>query len=99
MQHIFTLKARIVLCGLAMSGVEDTREQKESQGHICTSCVTSVVHTFNHFQEQIKQLKGEKEKLEDKLKRIEAEWAKQRLEMTREIRVLEQKLSKLQKTS
>ncbi len=99
LENSFTLKARIVLCDLAMSGVESTREQKETQEHICTSCVTSVVQTFNHFQELIEQLKGEKEQLEDRLKRFEAEWARQRRALTKEIRVLEQKLSKLQNTS
>ena len=80
-----------------MSGVEASKEPKESQTHVCTSCVSTVVQTFNHFQEQIEQLKGEKAKLEGELKKLDEEWEKQRRAMTKEIRALEEKLTALKK--
>jgi hypothetical protein len=78
-----------------MSGVETTQEPKENQEHRCTSCVTSVVQTFNHFQEQIDQLVEEKLTLEAKLKRLAEEWEHQKQAMTKQINELEQKLSEL----
>lgn len=78
-----------------MSGVEATKEPKESQEHVCTSCVVSVVQTFNHFQEQIDQLLEEKMQLESKLKKLAEEWERQKQAMTQQIDELEQKLSTL----
>jgi peptidoglycan hydrolase CwlO-like protein len=57
-------------CGLAMSGVEVSKEPKEPQVHVCASCMNTVVQTFNHFQEQIAQLKREKASLQKELKNL-----------------------------
>jgi predicted RNase H-like nuclease (RuvC/YqgF family) len=82
---------------MEMSGVEASREPKESQVHACTSCVSTVVQTFNHFQEQIVQLQGEKMKLEGELRRLIEEWERQRQAMTKQIRKLEEELAALNK--
>jgi predicted nuclease with TOPRIM domain len=59
------------LCGLAMSGVEVPREQK--QEHACASCMNMVVQSFNHFQEQIKTLRREKANLQERIKALDEE--------------------------
>jgi len=86
-------------CGLAMSGVEVTKEQKEQQVHVCASCVSTVVQTFNHFQEQIAQLKREKASLQRELKKLIEEHEEQKRVMAEEIRALEEKLALLKKNS
>jgi len=86
-------------CGLAMSGIEVSKEQKERQVHACASCVNTVVQTFNHFQEQITQLKREKAGLQRELKKLSEEHEEQKRVMTKEIRALEEKLALLTKTS
>jgi len=86
-------------CGLAMSGVEVSKEPKEPQVHVCASCMNTVVQTFNHFQEQIAQLKREKAGLQKELKKLNEEYEEQKRVMTKEIRVLKEKLAKLKKNS
>lgn len=86
-------------CGLEMSGVEASKEPKEPQVHVCSSCVETVVQTFNHFQEQIAQLKLEKASLQKALKKLNEEHEKQKRVMTEEIRALEEKLGLLKKNS
>ena len=86
-------------CGLAMSGIEVSKEQKEHQVHVCASCMNTIVQTFNHFQEQIAQLKREKASLQKELKKLNEENDEQKRVMTEEIRALEEKLAKLKKNS
>ena len=88
-----------MVCGLAMSGIEVSKEQKEAQVHVCASCVNTVVQTFNHFQEQIVQLKREKAGLQRELKKLNEEHGEQKRVMTEEIRALEEKLALLKKNS
>jgi hypothetical protein len=82
---------------LAMSGVEASKEPKEGQVHMCSSCVSTVVQTFNHFQEQIVQLTQDKHRLEGELRRLNEEWEMQRRAMEKEIGALEKKLAALKK--
>lgn len=84
-------------CGHAMSGVETSKEPKEDQLHVCSSCVSTVVQTFNHFQEQIVQLTQDKQRLEGELKRLNEEWERQRRAMEKKIETLEEKLALLKK--
>jgi len=86
-------------CGLAMSGIEVTKEPKESQVHVCASCMSTVVQTFNHFQEQIAQLTREKAGLQGELKKLSEEHEEQKRVMAEEIRALEEKLALLKKSS
>jgi peptidoglycan hydrolase CwlO-like protein len=86
-------------CDLAMSGAEVSKEPKENQLHICASCMSTVVQTFNHFQEQITQLKREKASLQKELKKLNEEHEEQKRVMTKEIRALEEKLALLKKNS
>jgi len=86
-------------CDLAMSGVEVSKEPKENQLHVCASCMSTVVQTFNHLQEQIAQLKREKTSLQKELKKLNEEHEDQKRIMTKEIRALEEKLAKLKKNS
>ena len=86
-------------CGLAMSGVEVSKEPKEPQVHVCASCMNTVVQTFNHFQEQIAQLRREKAGLEKELKKLNEEHEKKKQIMAEEIRTLEEKLAELKRNS
>lgn len=86
-------------CGLAMSGVEVSKEPKEPQVHVCASCMNTVVQTFNHFQEQIAQLRREKAGLEKELKKLNEEHEKKKRVMAEEIRALEEKLAELNRNS
>jgi len=88
-----------MVCGLAMSGIEVSKEPKENHLHVCASCMNTVVETFNHFQEQIVQLKREKANLQKELKKLSEEHEEQKRVMTEEIRALEEKLALLKKTS
>jgi predicted nuclease with TOPRIM domain len=82
-----------------MSGVEVSKEPKEPQVHVCASCMNTVVQTFNHFQEQIMQLKREKAGLQKELQKLNEEYEKQKQVMVEEIRALEEKLALLKKAS
>jgi len=82
-----------------MSGVEVSKEPKENQLHACASCMNTVVQTFNHFQEQIAQLKRERAKLQKELKKLNEEHEEQKRVMTKEIRALEEKLVMIKKNS
>ena len=64
-----------MVCGLAMSGIETSKEPKEHI-HTCTSCMNTVIQTFNHLQEQIKTLKNEKANLQEGIRTLEEENAK-----------------------
>jgi len=88
-----------MVCDLAMSGVEVSKEPKENQLHACASCMNTVVQTFNHFQEQIAQLKRERAKLQKELKKLNKEHEEQKRIMTKEIRALEEKLVMIKKNS
>ena len=88
-----------MICGLAMSGVELSKEQKEKQVHVCESCMNTVVQTFSHSQEQIGQLKQEKTKLQRELKKLREEHTEQKRTMEKEINALEEKLAMLKKES
>ncbi len=56
-----------------MSGVEVSKEPKEKQVHVCESCMSTVVETFNHLQEQIAQLKRERANLQGELEKLREE--------------------------
>jgi predicted RNase H-like nuclease (RuvC/YqgF family) len=86
-------------CGLAMSGVEVSKEPKEPQVHMCASCMNTVVQTFNHFQEQIVQLKREKANLEKELEKLIEEHEKKKRAMSKKLRALEEKVAELKKNS
>jgi len=97
MENNFTLIHRKICCGLAMSGVEISKEQKETQVHVCSSCMNTVVQTFTHLQEQITRLKQEKTKLHNEQNELRTEHEEQKLAMTQQIRALEEKLALLKK--
>jgi len=80
-----------------MSGVEISKEQKETQVHVCTSCMNTVVQTFTHLREHVAQLKLEKTKLQNRQKELRIEHEEQKLAMTKKIRALEEKLALLKK--
>lgn len=64
-----------MLC-LVMSGVEVTKEQKQTQAHICESCMNTVVQSFTHMQDQIIQLKQDKQIMHQEIKELEEKLAK-----------------------
>lgn len=80
-----------------MSGVEVSKEPKEGHVHVCSSCVSTVVQTFNHFQEQIVQLSQDKQRLEGELRRLNEEWERKKRAMEKEIKELEAQLALLKK--
>ncbi len=82
-----------------MSGVEASKEPKEPQVHVCSSCVKTVVRTFTHYQEQIAQLKQEKESLQEELMKLIEDHEEQKRAMVEEIRAMEEKLALLKKRS
>jgi len=86
-------------CGLAMSGVEVSKEPKEPQVHVCASCMNTVVQTFNHFQEQIAQLRREKAGLQRELEKLNEEHEKKKRVMSEKIRALEEKVAELKRNS
>jgi predicted RNase H-like nuclease (RuvC/YqgF family) len=98
-KSFYSITEKGMVCGLAMSGVEVSKEPKDNQLHVCASCVNTVVQTFNHFQEQIAQLKREKASLQKELKKLSEEHEQQKRVMVEEIRALEEKLAKLKKNS
>jgi predicted nucleic acid-binding Zn-ribbon protein len=61
--------------------------------------MNTVVQNFNHFQEQIAQLRSEKANLEKQLEKLIEEHEKQKRVMTKEIRALEEKVVKLKRKS
>jgi hypothetical protein len=97
MENNFTLKLELYGCGLAMSGVDVSKEPKDDQVHVCASCMNNVVQTFSHLQEQISQLKREKAKLEDEMMLLREEQEEQKRVMAEEILKLEEKLALLRK--
>ena len=97
MENNFTLKLELYGCGLAMSGVDVSKEPKEDQVHLCASCMNNVIQTFNHLQEQIVQLKREKAKLEDEMMKLRDEQEEQKRVMAEELQALEEKLALLRK--
>ena len=82
-----------------MSGVEASKEPKEPQVHVCSSCVNNVVQTFNHYQEQIAQLKQEKDGLHEELRKLIKDHEEQKQAMVKEIKALEERLALLEKRS
>ena len=82
-----------------MSGVEASKEPKQPQVHVCSSCVSNVVKTFNHYQEQIVQLKQEKDGLQEELRKLIKDHEEQKRAMVKEIMALEEKLVLLEKRS
>jgi predicted RNase H-like nuclease (RuvC/YqgF family) len=97
MENNFTLKQEMYNCGLAMSGVEASKKSKEDQLQLCVSCMNNVIQTYSHLQEQIKQLKREKAKLQEELMLLRDEQDEQKGVMAEEIRQLEEKLASLKK--
>jgi hypothetical protein len=71
-----------------MSGVDVSERQKENQVNVCESCMTSVVQTFRHLQDEIGQLRQQKVTLQ-------LDHEKQMQVLTNKIRVLEEKLAAL----
>ncbi len=65
-------------CGLAMSGIETSKEPKEGQVHICASCMNTVIQTFGHLQEQIRTLKNENVNLQKEIRALEKKLAMQK---------------------
>jgi predicted nuclease with TOPRIM domain len=90
---------KCMACGLEMSGVEVSKESKELQFHICASCMNRVIQTYNHFQEQIIQLRNEKAHLQRELKKLNEEHEKQKKIMSETINALEEKLAEIKKKS
>lgn len=82
-----------------MSGVEVSKEPKEPQVHVCSSCVKTVVQYFTYYQEQIAKLNQEKEKLQDELRKLIKNNEKQKQAIIEEIRILEERLALLDKPS
>jgi hypothetical protein len=80
-----------------MSGVDVTKEQKETQVHECESCMNTVVHTFRFLQEQIVQLKQEKFALQMELEKSQKQKEQQKQMLNDEIKALEDKIVALKK--
>jgi DNA-directed RNA polymerase subunit N (RpoN/RPB10) len=80
-----------------MSGVEASKETKESQEHVCSSCVKTVVQIFTQYHEQIAQLKQEKESLHEELSKLIENSEEQKRAMVKEIRALKEQLALLKK--
>ncbi len=62
-----------MVCDLAMSGIETSKEPKESEAHACARCMNTVIQTFGHLQEQIKTLKSENANLQKEIRALEEE--------------------------
>ena len=86
-------------CGLAMSGIESSKEPKQPQVHVCKSCVETVVQTFTHYHEQVAQLKLEKDGLQKELRKLIDAHEEQKLVMVKEIKALEERLTLLKERS
>lgn len=67
--------------------------------HACSSCVKTVVQTFTYYHEQIAQLKKEKEKLQEELRKLIEDKEKQKRVFLEKISVLEKKVAFLKKNS
>ena len=80
-----------------MSGVDLSKEINENRLHVCTSCMKTVIQSFNHFQEQIKQLKQERMKLQMELERTREEQKEQKRVLFNKIRALEKNLGALKR--
>ena len=87
------------MCGLALSGVETSKEPKESQVHVCSSCVKTVVQTFTHYQEQIAQLNQEKESLQVEIRNLIKDDEERRRATIKEVSKLKKRLALLEKNS
>lgn len=72
---IYSQTAKCRVCDWAMSGIETSKEPKESM-RVCASCMNTVVQTFSHLQNQIKTLKSEKANLQEEIRALEEENAK-----------------------
>lgn len=79
-----------------MSGVD--RSEKEKRINSCKPCMNTVIQTFSHFQDQIKQLNHDKKKLQMELKKSKKEQQKEKQILQNKIRMLVKKLDQ-QKTS
>jgi len=80
-----------------MSGVEASKEPKEPQKHVCSSCVKTVVQIFTQYHEQIAQLKQEKENLHEELRKLTEDHEEQKRAMVKEIGALKEQLELLKK--
>ena len=66
---------------------------------MCASCMNTVVVAFNHFQEQIVQLKCEKDGIQRELEKLNEEYERKKQVMSEKIRALEEKVGELEKRS
>ena len=82
-----------------MSGVESSKEPKEPQEHVCSSCVKTVVQIFTQYHEQIAQLNKEKESLHEELRKLVEDHEEQKRSMIEEISALKEQLALLKKRS
>ena len=82
-----------------MSGIEASKDPKEPQVHVCSSCVKTVVQTFTHYQQQIAQLNQEKEHLQEELRKLIKDHEERKRAMIDEISVLKERLALLEKRS
>jgi hypothetical protein len=80
-----------------MSGVEVTKEINENQTNICTSCMNTVVQTFDHLRKQIMNLNNEKNQLLIELKNLKREHEKEKRITSKKIKELEDQLKFLRK--
>lgn len=80
-----------------MSGVEVTKKVNENQTNICTSCMNTVVQTFDHFRKQIVNLSNEKTQLLIDIRNLKKEQEKEKRIMSKKIRELEDKLNSFKK--
>lgn len=75
-----------------MSGVEVTKEMNENKTNICTSCMNTVVQTFDYLRKQIINLNNEKIQLLLELKNLKSEQEKEKRILSKKIKELEDQL-------
>jgi len=82
-----------------MSGIEISKVARETEPHVCASCMNAVAQTFSYFQEQIKKLRSEKVNLQEEIEKLRKLGEEQTRVIAEEIRVLEEEVAMLKKES
>jgi hypothetical protein len=80
-----------------MSGVEVTKKVNEDQTNICTSCMNTVVQTFDYLRKQIVNLNIEKTQLLIDIKNLKKEQENEKRIASKKIKELKDQLKSLRK--
>lgn len=78
-----------------MSGVEVTKKVNENQPNVCTSCMNTIVQTFEHLRKQIVNLNNEKTQLLIDFNALKKKQEKEKRIMSKKIKELKDQLNSL----